>query len=357
MPGPGQMGVPAPRPLPARPRKVRAGVKVPAGDIAGPAAWAAHRWLRLLEQSAEGQVLVEGLEYARLGQTKRISIAPGSIAGSVQGRADRAYTTTISLSTFTPEQWDKVVDTMSEGAIYAAKLLAGELPPNIEDVFVPLGLKLFPTERDELKVTCDCEAINAAYRSAFSAAELRAGRPALPPPSTPPPKDGWCKHVACVGYLVGHKLATEPFLMFALRGLDGQQLLERLRHKRFLAGAAGGATPVYPQRVPGVSDVPFPPLEDALEQFWEAGSSLQELDLPLSPPQVSHPLLRRLGPSPFQNAQFPLVGLLASCYETISEAARKTEEGLPPSQAHDPEPEPQPEEVFLDDESPDPGAI
>ena len=34
-----------------------------------------------------------------------------------------------------------------------------------------------------------------------------------------------------------------------------------------------------------------------------------------------HPLLRRLGPSPFESSRFPFVGLLATCYDVISKAA------------------------------------
>jgi uncharacterized Zn finger protein len=325
---------PAPRPLPSKPRKVRGGLKVPAGDIAPPAsptAWTAHRWLRLLEQAVVGQPLIEGLDYARQGQTKRMTIGPGSVVASVQGRSDRPYNTTITIGTFTTEHWDKVVETMSEGAIYAAKLLAGELPANIEDLFVPLGLKLFPTSPAELTVSCDCRAAMVAYAEATAAAAraiaIRTGQPVKPTEPAPPQDDNpWCKHACCVAYLLAHKLATEPFLMFALRGMEGKDLLERLRQRRTLSGMAGASTPVYPQRVPGVSDVTFPALEEVLERFWDAGPELHEIDLPLTPPAISHPLLRRLGPSPFTNAQFPLVGLLASCYDTISEAARKTEE-------------------------------
>lgn len=329
---------PAPRPLPAKPRKVRGGMKVPSGDIAPPAsptAWAAHRWLRVLEQAVVGQPLIEGLEYARGGQTKRMTIGAGSVVASVQGRADRPYNTTIGLSTFTTEQWDKVVEAMSEGAIYAAKLLAGELPPNIEDLFVPLGLKLFPTDPAELAVACDCRAVMAAHAEATAlsarAIAARTGQPVrqpeTPPPLDPPGSSPWCKHVCCLAYLIAHRLATEPFLMFTLRGLEGKDLLERLRQRRTLSGMTGASTPVYPQRIAGVSDTTYPTLEEVADRFWDAGPGLHEIDMPLTPPAVSHPLLRRLGPSPFPAAQFPLVGLLASCYETISEAARRVEEG------------------------------
>jgi uncharacterized Zn finger protein len=310
-----------------------------------PTAWAAQRWLRLLEQAATGQPLIDGLEYARLGQTKRMEARAGSMAASVQGRADRTYTTMISLPTFTPEQWDRVIEAMSEGAIYAAKLLAGELPPNIEDVFVPLGLKLFPTEPGELKVSCDCAAIVAAQTAGgLGVRDLgKQVTPAEPAngamPQAEPAPGGWCKHVCCVAYLLAHKLASEPFLMFSLRGLEGREVLERLRQRRTLAGGAGGSTSVYSQRVPGVSDVPFPALEEALDKFWEAGPGLDELDLPLTPPPVSHPLLRRLGPSPFTNAKFPLVGLLASCYDVISESAQKAEEAGVEESPPEPTPE------------------
>jgi uncharacterized Zn finger protein len=269
-----------------------------------------------------------------------MEVRPGSLAAAVQGRAERPYTAMISLPTFVPEQWDRVVEAMSEGAIYAAKLLAGELPPNIEDVFGPLGLKLFPTEPGEVTVSCNCVQVMAARESALSVRSFgppqngtpsAAAEPVPPVPSAPEPTEPaspWCKHVCCTAYLIAHKLASEPFLMFALRGLEGHELIEHLRQRRTLSGAPGGSASVYPQRVAGVSDVPFLALEEVVDKFWEAGPGLEELDLPLTPPQVSHPLLRRLGPSPFTNAKFPLVGLLASCYDVISESAQKAEEGV-----------------------------
>jgi len=292
-----------------RPRKVRGGVKIPAGDVAVPTAWAAHRWLRLLELAGEGSRLVEGLEYARSGQTKRFALVPGRVDAAVQGRADRPYATAISFETFPHETWDKVVETMAEGALYAAKLLASELPPNIEDVFAPLDLKLFPVDPAEVKHSCTC----------FDWRTEHGGNPAVFT------NGRWCKHVCCTAYLLAQKLAGEPFTVFMMRGLEGQELLERLRQRRVVAGAAMGLTPIYSQRIPGVADFDSKPLESSMDHFWDAGPSLHEIDLPLSPPPVSHPILRRLGQSPFATAAFPLVGLLASCYETISQHAAREE--------------------------------
>lgn len=310
---------PAP-PLPAKPRRVRGGVKIAAGQGIEPVAqgegaaqgeapstalrpsnWAAQRWGRLVEQAAEGPSLVEGLEYARLGQTRRLTLSKGVVDAAVQGRANRAYVSRIEMQAFNEEQWGKVIDALSEGAIYAAKLLSGEVPSNIEDLFGPLGLRLFPLEPGDVRVSCTC-----GY---------------MGPQGETPPGGAWCKHVCCVAHLLAARLASDPYVMFALRGLDGEDLKERLRQRRAVAGAAGTMVPVYVQRVPGVAEHSSLPLDQCVENFWDAGEGLEKIEFPIAPPVVSHPLLRRLGPSPFANAAFPLVGLLASCYEVISEEA------------------------------------
>lgn len=278
-------------------------------DAAGPqnTSGASQRLTRLIEQAVTGQPLVEGLEYAKLGQTKRITFGPGLIEGIVQGRNYRPYTTTLRVDVFDPPTWEKVVAAMSDQALYAAKLLAGELPPNIEDIFAPLGLKLCPTEPPEIKPSCTCTDAAANPGS-------------------------WCKHACCVAMLAADRLARDSYLIFTLRGLSSEELLERLRQRRTVLGAAGGggAVAVYQPRSLGIGDVR--PLEQTIATFWDVGPELREIDAPLDGPQVSHPLLRRLGPSPFQGptSRFPLVGLLATCYEIASEAAKKSAEPPPP---------------------------
>jgi uncharacterized Zn finger protein len=223
-----------------------------------------------------------------------LTFTPGLIEAGVQGRAYSAYTTRLKISIFDHPQWERVIESMSDQAIYAAKLLSSELPPSIEDVFAPLGLRLFPAEAGDVTTTCTCGHA-----------------------------EQWCKHACCVAMLLADRLASNPFLMFELRGLSGEELLERLRQRRTVVGAHQGAVAVYQPRIPGVSEEASPTLEECLDRYWEAGPQLSQIDLPLEPPAVSHPLLRRLGPSPFQGpgAKFPLVGLLATCYEILSQAA------------------------------------
>jgi len=294
------------QPKPVKARKVRGGVKLAGTTWGGgsyPESWAAQRWLRLIEQIAPGTSMVAGLEYASGGQTRSMSVEPGIIRGAVQGTVIAAYKTSLSVPILPHDQAERVISAMTDQAVYAAKLLAGELPANIEDVFAPLGLRLFPGEVTEVTTKCSCR--------------------------EPQP---WCKHACCMAYLAAERFMTDPFLIFTLRGLPREELLERLRQRRAVAGAGLGRVPVYAPLVPGVSDIQAPPLEECLGRFWDAAGETFPVDIPVRRPEVSHPLLRRLGPSPFGAGQgrFPLVGLLATCYEVISEAVVKQEEGDEP---------------------------
>jgi hypothetical protein len=73
------------------------------------------------------------------------------------------------------------------------------------------------------------------------------------------------------------------------------------------------------------SQIQPPPLASCIEEFWRAGPELAELEHRPPPQHAPHALLRRLGPSPL-NGRFPLAGLLASVYDTVSEAAKRMRE-------------------------------
>lgn len=291
------------------PRKVRGGVKVSSTERAS-SSWAGLRFLRLMELAAGGTAQADGLEYARLGQVRRIDIGAGRVSALVQGRLPKAYRTNLEIPAFSREKWDRIVEAMIDQALYSAKLLAGEVPPSIEDVFAPLGLRLFPAESGEnasteVVPTCTCDEFSDA--------------------------SPWCKHACCVAYAIADQLAEDPWIVFRLRGMEKDELLERLRHHRSLSSAVGGAVPVYVPKVPAVEDVPVPPLDQCAERFWEAppgaARALRELDLAPEAPELTHPLLRRLGTSPFERATFPIVGLFATCYDLVT---RDTAAEIPP---------------------------
>jgi uncharacterized Zn finger protein len=298
------------KPVVIKPRKVTGGVRL--APTLPPFDWAGQRWMRVAEASAAPAAQAQGLEYARLAQTRRIDVVPGKVIACVQGRAVRAYDTTILVQPFTSEQQEQLVAILCDQAVHAAKLLAGELPVNIEEVLTPAGLRLFPSDAGEFKIQCTCREH-----------EIKP----------------WCHHAVCAALLVAERFSGDAFLMFTLRGLVKDDLMERLRQRRALLGQALGSALVYSPPVAGVSDRVAASLQESIADYWESSEQVLEapridaqgaqdaggLDLPIVPPPISHPLLRRLGPSPFTpptgTARFPLVGLLATCYDLISQSA------------------------------------
>ncbi|MFI4893194.1 MAG: hypothetical protein ACIAQ0_07130 [Phycisphaerales bacterium JB058] len=274
------------------PRRVRSGIKVPSNERASES-WAGQRWLRLIEAGATTDDQAEGLEYARLGQTRTLKIEPGKVAALVQGRLPKAYRVSLELDSFNTESWDRVINEMAQQARYTAKLLSGELPTTIDELFAPLGLHLFPLTEKDVKPSCTCE--------------------------EPKSELGWCKHSVCAALIVADRLAQDPWTIFSLRGIEREDLIEQLKHLRLLPGSGGGSAPVYSPHIEAVETIAAKPLEECLEHFWDPASGLEHLHLAPEKPDVSHPLLRRLGQSPFEGSRFPLVGLLATCYDVVSE--------------------------------------
>jgi len=138
--------------------------------------WWSRRFLEVLESFALGSRLTRGKNYARRGQVLSLEVAPGAVTASVQGSRRTPYRVSIALSAFSELVWAKVEVTLAEQAIHSARLLAGEMPHDLEDVFLATGAPLFPQRAKDLTLSCSCrgrsrEALLNRLR------ELRGGDP------------------------------------------------------------------------------------------------------------------------------------------------------------------------------------
>ncbi|MGA1267228.1 MAG: SWIM zinc finger family protein, partial [Phycisphaerales bacterium] len=204
----------------------------------------------------------------------------------------------LSLPHLSREQWIEVVRAMAREAVFAAKLLVGEMPESIEAPFSACGCALLPREAPELAVECNCGE-------------------KLP-----------CKHVVAVTYLLAERLEVDPLALFSLRGLDGPTLLERLQEARTVHTTGVTQSHQSPQ-LPS-QKAQLPPLEACLDDFWRPGRKLADFEQLPAQAHVPHALLRRLGASPL-GGRFPMVGLLASIQDSLRadalELRRRIEEG------------------------------
>ena len=121
----------------------------------------------------------------------------------MQGSRAQPYAVEIILPPFSELVWARAEIALSEQALPAAKLLAGEVPPELEEIFATAGAPLFPTAAEDLDQHCSC-----------------------PDWGVP------CKHLAATFYLLAEAFDADPFLILRWRGRDREELLARLRELR-----------------------------------------------------------------------------------------------------------------------------
>src|SRR5947209_9077717 len=135
--------------------------------------WWASRWIAALERIVNAGRLARGRSYARSGQVVSMDVGREGVDAVVQGSRAEPYKVRVRFKRLSDAEWERVIDAMAAEALYAARLLSGEMPEQIEDVFAAAGSSLFPVARNDMRTSCSC------------------------PDSANP-----CKHIAAVHYLL-----------------------------------------------------------------------------------------------------------------------------------------------------------
>jgi len=284
-----------------KPRAVKDGIKAKSrrGEIGE--TWWSKRWIELLHSCGMGARLDRGRRYARAGQVIRMEIEPGKVTAKVQGSRPKPYSISIDLKPLSDRDWDKVLDVMAAKAIFAAKLLAGEMPKDIEEAFSEAKRPLFPTRERDLDTDCSC-----------------------PDWANP------CKHIAAVYFLLAERFDEDPFMIFKLRGRTKEEIIEALRQKRGALQPAQAAAPSPEPEATSVKTVP--PLEACVDSFWQAGPSLASFAPRPPVPEADKLVLKQLGASPFSIQGKNLAELLAPAYDVTSAEAQKKALGSGPEE-------------------------
>ena len=278
----------------ATPRDVKGGIKAHSKRGAFGESWWAKRWISVLESFDIGARLGRGRSYARRGQVVSVDVAKGKVTAKVQGSQHEPYRVKIAVAPLGDREWAKVAEALSAQAIFAAKLLAGEMPQEVETAFTSAGVSLFPQKSRDLETDCSC-----------------------PDWSNP------CKHVAAVYYLLGEEFDRDPFLIFTLRGMTRDELVGRLGA---VEAAIEGDVNSEPAAVPE-------PLAAEPSAFWGAGALPKGALGEVRVPPVAAALPRRLGGFPFWRGATPFLDALEPIYTRASARALDAlagDQALPP---------------------------
>lgn len=253
--------------------------------------WWSSKWVAFLESFDMGARLGRGKSYARRGQVMGMDVQSGVVKAKVQGSRPKPYAVTIRLTSLSAAEWDKVIDAMASQALFAAKLLAGEMPQNIEEAFKAAHVSLFPTGRKDLDSDCSC-----------------------PDWANP------CKHVAAVFFLLAEEFDRDPFMIFKLRGKDKDSLVQALRERRLAdtlpqAAVSEAKIPVQVKEAPAAKTGP--------RDFWAVGPEIASFRVKIAPPEVPLATLKRLGKPAFWKGNADIMDVLGKVYEAASHEAMR----------------------------------
>jgi len=188
--------------------------------------WWSRRFVDVLESYGLGGRMQRGRRYARSGQVLSLDVRTGVIAARVQGSRRTPYVVTISLRPSSGPQWRAIESAIAAKIGFIARLLAGELPADLEGVFDAARVALFPRTWRDVRADCSC-----------------------------PDWENPCKHIAAVLYVFADQLEADAWLLLRWRGRTRDQLLEPLRGSVAGEGAADEIAPWWP-----FASGPLPPL-------------------------------------------------------------------------------------------------
>lgn len=256
------------------------------------ATWWGRRWIGALERLGRDYALRlnRGRIYARQGRVHDLSVRRGLVEAQVTGSRVKPYRITVRLVSLADAVWEKAIRAMSQKAAYAARLLAGEMPRDIDETFRRAGRSLFPADAHDLATGCSC-----------------------PDWANP------CKHVAAVHYVLAEFLDRDPFLLFELRGRPRAGVLDALRRLRAGKRSAAGRPGATKTGEAGTVTLEA----GAAERYDRLAAPADNLSFHFETPRVAGAILRQLGAPPSWSLPAPPRELLESAVARAATLARE----------------------------------
>ena len=262
--------------------------------------WWSKRFVEVLDTYGLGARMQRGRRYARSGQLLSFEVQAGELLAEVQGSRRTPYRVTVHAPPTSDAQWAEVDATLASRVKFAARLLAGEVPGELEDVFDSAGVPLLPKRWSDVVASCTC------------------------PDSANP-----CKHIAATLYVFADRLDSDPWLLLEWRGRTREQILGPLLSLPTASDEPDGVSAVKPTAsgaadaaVTAANDVaPWwpldprraPPLGADRPMESEAGQLLD-----VDPPDPPESVLERLDDVTVEVRGVPVTELLPEAYRVVT---------------------------------------
>lgn len=241
--------------------------------------WWGQRFIEALEDFTDSGRLQRGRSYSTDNRIKQWLLKEGKVEAKLRGNVnpyfgvykEPTYKVSVQMTHLSAAQWQTIIQKLSQRASFIARLLLNEIPENVETVFADLGVHLLPKDYRDFKVACNC-----------------------------PDYEVPCKHIAGVCYRLAAQMDQDPFLLFAMRGLAPEQLLQELANSplgKVLSDAKSSTpealvplTSFYTRPVPTELSQPISP-----KIFWQGQQPLPKAIEPSQSAAIPALLIKKGG--------------------------------------------------------------
>ena len=187
---------------PVRIPRYAAGIRAQESRSGGARTWWARRWLEVLERMGLGARLGRGKHYAVSGQVTGMRFEGPHVEAQVVGTRPDPYRVTIDFRVPEGAAREAIVARIKGEQMLAARLIADDMPTEVEQAFRDCGLDFFPGGKlapgvYDMTTACSC-----------------------PDYANP------CKHVSAVLLILGEEIARRPMTLLELRGIGEEELYE-----------------------------------------------------------------------------------------------------------------------------------
>lgn len=185
---------------PIRIPRYAAGIR--AQEPRGGRCWWAKRWMQVLEGMGLKGRLGRGKSYAISGQVTSMDVDGSRVSAAVVGTRPEPYVVTIDFRVPEGESRTAIVSALRSEPMLVARLLADDLPTEVETIFKSNGCDLFPggklgPGRYDMTTRCSC-----------------------PDYANP------CKHSTAALLILGEEIARRPATLVELRGIAMEDLYD-----------------------------------------------------------------------------------------------------------------------------------
>ncbi len=164
--------------------------------------WWGKAWINNLKYYADyDNRLSRGRSYVKNGLVIHLAIKKSEIEAMVIGTSSTPYKIKININKLNENKWKKITELSHKQLHSLSELIDGIFPQELSDIFSNKSEGIFPSTK-EMRFDCSC-----------------------------PDWANMCKHVSASLFATGKRLDEDPALIFKLRGVDINDLINKAVEK------------------------------------------------------------------------------------------------------------------------------